>query len=303
MKPLWKPDPQKLKKTHMHRFLKIIEAKYHLKKDDYKSLHEWSVKNPARFWEEVWKYCDIKASHPATQVMGEPKMPGTIWFQGSRLNFSENLLRFRDNKIALIYQGEEGESFQITYAELYKKVAKCAKALKNEGVKTGDRIASILPNCAETVIAMLATTSLGAIWSSCSPDFGFQGILDRFGQIEPKILFAPQGYSYNGKFFDISDKIKAVQKSLPSLKRIIIKTNTKKISILQSAKSLLLNDRRIHQDSNITWNEFLDNDAKEINFEQLPFDHPIYILYSSGTTGIPKCIVHGAGGTLIQHLK
>ncbi len=287
MKPLWKPDQKKLKKTHMVRFLKIIQEKHHLKKDNYQSLHQWSVKNPALFWEEVWKYCEIKASSPYKQVMGELKMPGTKWFSESRLNFAENLLRYRDDKTALIYQGEDGAPSKLTYKELYVQVAKGAHALKNEGLKKGDRVASFLPNCIETVIAMLATTSLGAIWSSCSPDFGLQGILDRFSQIEHKILFAPNGYSYNGKFFDVTEKVKAVQKSLPSLKRVVILD-----------PSLSAQDDRW-----VSWDQFLDNEAQEIEFEQLPFDHPIYILYSSGTTGVPKCIVHGAGGTLIQHLK
>ena len=296
LKPLWQPDPQNIKKTEIYEFQQLIKKKYGLKKDSYQELHTWSVAHPSLFWEEVWKFCDIIASKPYKKVMGKPKMPGTKWFEGAKLNFSENLLRFKDNRIALILHREDGKIKKTTYRELNNLVSSLQASLKKQGLKVGDRVASLLPNCTDTVIAMLASTSLGAVWSSCSPEFGEQGILDRFSQIEPTILFAPQGYEYNGKFYNILDKIKNIQAAIPSIKSTIISASgrnaSENIAISQFKNAYYYSDL-CHASKKATTPEFV----------QLPFDHPLYIMYSSGTTGVPKCIVHGAGGTLIQHLK
>ncbi|MBI2608220.1 MAG: acetoacetate--CoA ligase [Deltaproteobacteria bacterium] len=298
---LWKPSQEKIQKTQMYSFLKHVQKKYSLSNDSYQTLHTWSVKNPALFWEEVWKFCGVIASKDYTQVMGKPLMPGTKWFQGAKLNFAENLLRFKDERPALIYHREDGEMITWSYAKLYKQVMQLAFILKNDfGVQKNDRVASLLPNCIDTVVAMLATTALGAIWSSCSPDFGFKGILDRFGQIEPKVLFAPSFYHYNGKTFPVLDKVKMIQKALPSLKHTVISTFDSPVIPLEKG---IQDYERIGVCFFSHVLEKKKSSNSEQFFEQLPFDHPVYIMYSSGTTGIPKCIVHGAGGTLLQHLK
>ena len=291
LKPLWKPDSQKIKKTQLYEFQQLIKKKYSLKSDSYAELHTWSVTNPALFWEEVWKFCGIISSKPYKKVMGTPHMPGTKWFHGAQLNFAENLLRFSDEKAALIYHQEDGETLSLSYRALNNAVAKFQPALKHEGLKTGDRVASLLSNSIETVVGMLASTSLGGVWSSCSPEFGEQGILDRFSQIKPKILFAPHGYRYNGKFYNILDKLKKIQDSIPSITCTII-CAPKSIDISHLKNTYYYSDLFLE----------LEGD-KNPEFVQLPFDHPLYIMYSSGTTGVPKCIVHSAGGTLIQHLK
>ncbi len=275
----------------MYEFEQLIQKKYSLTFKSYKELHQWSVDNPALFWEEVWKFCDVVAGKPYKKVMGKPKMPGTKWFEGATLNFSENLLKFKDSAPALIYHREDGETLTVSYRELNNSVAKLQSALKHAGLKTGDRVASLLPNSIETVVGMLASASLGAVWSSCSPEFGEQGILDRFSQIKPKILFAPGGYFYNGTFYNIVDKLKKIQKAIPSIQRTII-CAPQEMDMSQLKNTTYYSDVFTGPEGD-----------KNPEFLQLPFDHPLYIMYSSGTTGVPKCIVHGAGGTLIQHLK
>ncbi|MBW1645512.1 MAG: acetoacetate--CoA ligase, partial [Deltaproteobacteria bacterium] len=215
------------------------------------------------------------------------------WFVGARLNFAENLLRYRDQRVALVFKGEQQEPVRLTYAELYRQVARLAKSLRQLGVVAGDRVSGFVPNMIETVIAMLATTSIGAIWSSCSPDFGIKGVLDRFGQIEPKVVFTANGYSYNGKNFDSLQRISDILNSLPSVEKVVVIPYTEADPDISGVKNSVL------------FADFLapEEDDPQIEFAQLPFDHPLYIMYSSGTTGVPKCIVHGAGGTLIQHLK
>jgi acetoacetyl-CoA synthetase len=219
-------------------------------------------------------------------------MPGAKWFSGARLNFAENLLRYRDDHVALIFKGEEQESIRITYAELYDEVARVAKALKDEGVQVGDRVGGFMPNMPQTIIAMLASTSIGAVWSSCSPDFGIKGVLDRFGQIKPKILFTANGYSFKGKGFDSLERVTDILKDLPSIEKVIVTPYTEQDPDIGTVPNAVL------------YRDFIAPDADlEVEFQQLPANHPLYIMFTSGTTGLPKCMVQSAGGVLIHHMK
>ena len=260
----------------------------------YESLHHWSVTATSGFWQSVWDYCDVVASQPSAEVVVDAdKMPGATWFPGARLNFAENLLRHRGSGTALISLLENGARSEISFDALYAQVASVSAALKACGIVPGDRIAGFMPNVTETVVAMLATTSLGAVWTSCSPDFGFQGVMDRFGQVKPKVLFAADGYYYNGKAHDSLAKIRQIADEIESFEQVVIVelvSDTPDLQDIRNAVPLA----QWHSDFAAT---------SDIEFAQLPFDHPLYIMYSSGTTGVPKCIVHGAGGTLIQHLK
>ena len=293
MRPLWKPSEERVKNANITRFIKYVNDKYGLKIDGYSALYDWSIASREDFWSAVWDFGPVIASKPYEKALEDsPTMIGAKWFLGSRLNFAENLLRFRDNHIALIFKGEARPPVRITYAQLYDQVARLAKSLRAAGVKTGDRVAAYVPNMIEPIIAMLATTSIGAIWSSCSPDFGTKGVLDRFGQIQPKILFTANGYAYNGKTHDSLWRIGGILKELPSIEKVVVIPYTEKRADISAISNA------IHYEDFISKEEGL-----QIQFEQLPFDHPVYIMYSSGTTGLPKCMVHGAGWTLLQHLK
>ncbi|MBB5018575.1 acetoacetyl-CoA synthetase [Chitinivorax tropicus] len=263
-----------------------------MKLDGYQALYDWSIEQIEAFWAELWDFCDVKASKRwEITLKNEGRMPGAEWFVGARLNFAENLLRYRDHRAALLFRGEDKLQAEYSFSELHGEVAKVAHALKQLGIKPGDRVAGFLPNLPQTVIAMLAATSLGAIWSSCSPDFGAEAVIDRFGQIEPKVLFAVDGYFYAGKTISTLDRVAEIADRLPSLDRLVVVPYLDPTPDLEDLPNA------------INWLDFADNNAKDIHFEQLPFDHPLYIMYSSGTTGAPKCIVHSAGGTLLQHLK
>jgi len=288
---LWQPNPAKMEQSQMYDFLHLIDEKYRLAEPNYAALHQWSVDNIAEFWMEFWYYAQIVNSHQYSQVVDDDrKMPGAKWFSGAKLNFAENLLQYRSDKTAIIFRGENGSEKRITQRELYNDVYRIASGLKKLGVGIGDRVAAFMPNIPETVIAMLATASVGAIWSSSSPDFGIKGVLDRFSQIEPKVVFAADGYFYNGKQFDSQDKLLGILEKLPTVQKVILVDFSGK---RDSTKF----------DNAIRWEHFGNHETGEIHFEQLPFSHPLYIMYSSGTTGLPKSIVHSAGGTLIQHLK
>jgi len=293
IKPIWEPGKERVDGANISRFMRFVQQQTN--NDDirrYAPLYDFSVRQPEKFWQFVWEFCGIRASGDFDEVLVDgDKMPGARWFPGVRLNFAQNLLRHKDDRIALIARNEWGDNRQFTYADLHEQVGKLGNALRGAGVVAGDRVAAFMPNVPETVIAMLAATSIGAVWSSCSPDFGINGVLDRFGQIAPKVLFTADAYGYGGKRFDCLAKIGSVLEKLPSVERVVVvpSGNTElKLEGLRNA---------------VAWPDFLGHELHPPRFEMLPFDHPLYIMYSSGTTGVPKCIVHGAGGTLIQHLK
>ena len=286
----WSPAAEAVEQTHLSRFIRLASNQAP-QVTDYDSLYAWSIAQPADFWPLVWRYCEVKAGTDWQQVLQHPQaMPGAVWFAGARLNFAENLLRHRDQRRALVYCDEDDRQRTLTYAQLYQQVARYAAALRRLGVRRGDRVAGYLPNIPEAVIAMLASASIGAVWSSCSPDFGLSGVLERFSRIAPKVLFAVDGYRYAGKTFRILDKVAGLAERIDSLEQVVV------IPFLQAQPEVGSIRGGVLADA---W--AVDGEALE--FEQLPFDHPLYILYSSGTTGAPKCIVHGAGGTLLQHLK
>ena len=292
-KLLWEPSEEQIKTSNMYRFMQVVNDKYNQEFNDYASLYDWSIENIQDFWATMWEFADIIASKPYDQVIEDvTKMPGARWFSGARLNFAENLLRYRDDRVALIFKGEAQESIKITYAELYDEVARLAKSLREAGVQTGDRVVGFMPNMPAAIIAMLAAASIGAAWSSCSPDFGIKGVLDRFGQIKPKVLFTANGYSFKGKKVDSLERIADILKELPSIEKVVVVPYThQKADISGIPNAVHYNDFRSSQ-SNL-----------DVEFEQLPFDHPLYIMYSSGTTGLPKCMVQSAGGILVHHLK
>lgn len=287
---LWAPTPAAVEASQLTAFTHFAERVTGLSFHNYDALHSWSIQDPGTFWDLVWDFTHIQAAVKGDEtVKNLAQFPGASWFPQARLNFAENLLAERSDKIAFVSLLETGARRTVTYAELYEQTAAIATQLQQLGLQPGERVAGWLPNIPETAVAMLAASSLGGVWSSCSPDFGAPGALDRFGQIEPRVLFACDGYHYAGKVIDIRDKVREVASQVPSIETIIW------VPMLQDSFAL--------HPGETMWNEWLSAKARPLQFTQLPFDHPLYILYSSGTTGKPKCIVHGQGGTLLQHKK
>ncbi len=289
--PLWRPDPKTLTETNVIKFISALNERFQLTLTDTQSLWEFSVNEPEKFWSFLRDFAGIIGEGWGERVLiNGDKLPGAIWFPDAKLNFTENLLRQATPDPAIIFRAEEKVSKEVSYKELHDQISQLAAAMKGCGVRSGDVVAGCMPNMPESLIAMMAATSLGAIWSSCSPDFGVQGVIDRFGQIKPKILFAVDGYYYNGKEFNIIKKLEEITTALPTLKKVILTPFIGKI----------VNLSKIPNAETIA--EFTSGHPPgQLVFERFPFNHPLYILFSSGTTGKPKCIVHSAGGTLIKH--
>jgi acetoacetyl-CoA synthetase len=289
--PLWSPSTRRVQQANITRFMQLLRQERDPGVRDYQSLYRFSIDSPKAFWRAVWEFGGVIGSAGSRTVEQFDRMPGAQWFPDARLNFAENMLRYRDDREALVFTSETGPGSTLTYRQLYLQVAAVASALREFGIQPGDRVAGYMPNMPETIIAMLAATSIGAVWSSCSPDFGINGVVDRLGQIEPKVLFCAAAYTYNGKQHDCLAKVRNIQERIASIRKIVVTPYVDPSPDLD------------HLDNAELLETFSNPNATVIEFARLPFDHPVYILFSSGTTGVPKCITHGAGGTLLQHLK
>ncbi|MDA0655156.1 MAG: acetoacetate--CoA ligase [Proteobacteria bacterium] len=291
--PLWRPSEEKVENANLTAFMRGLEVSQGVALADYEALYDFSLESMDIFWTELWDFAGVVAELRGERVLvGGDKMPGAQFFPDAKLNFAENLLRRRDDTDAMVFWAEDQIKRRISWRTLYEDVSKLAAALRAMGVGPGDRCAGFVPNAPEAVIAMLAVTALGGVWTSCSPDFGAQGVLDRFGQVAPKVLFTADGYIYDGKRHDSLGRVAEMAPSLPSVERIVVFPNLSDAPEIGKMSNAVL------------WSDFIaEQPGGDIAFERLPFAHPLYIMYSSGTTGTPKCIVHSAGGTLLQHLK
>jgi acetoacetyl-CoA synthetase len=292
-KLLWKPSEERIKQANITRFIEFVNKKYGENINSYFQLYKWSVERIPDFWAAMWEFGEIIYSKKYEKVVDDlNKFPGAKWFIGAKLNFAENLLRYKDNRPALVFHGENRKKVKMTYAELYANVARLAKPLHEIGIAPGDRVGAYMPNIMETTIAMLAATSIGATWASCGSELGSISVIDRLGQIQPRILFTADGYVYKGKFFNILSNVERIVRAIPSLEKIIVVPYTEE------------NPDIGHIPKASLYNDFIASGKNSgVQFEQLPFDHPLYVMFSSGTTGKPKCMVQGAGGILINHLK
>ncbi len=294
---LWEPSADQIKDAQITAFIKRIEQQFSLQFDDFQSFYDWTIREPEPFWEALWDFCGIISSEPYSRVLEKgSEMVEAKWFPGARLNFAENLLRYNDQQTAIVFWGEDKVRRTLSYTQLHQQVAWLARALKDMGVGIGDRVVGMLPNMPEAVIAMLATSSLGAVWSSCSPDFGTEGVVDRFGQIEPKVLLASDGYYHKGHVYKTLETASEVVGKIPSIEHFILCRYV-------NPTELTMPDLRDNVSGHVFHTLIEPGSPPPLHFTQVAFDHPLYVMFSSGTTGKPKCIVHGVGGTLIEHLK
>lgn len=291
---LWTPDPERIQNATLTAFMDFVRVDQKVTLADYDALYQWSIEQRPAFWQAVSDFFQVHYQTPAQTVLAQDQMPGAQWFAGARLNYAEHLLRFgQTDHTALVFRGEHGERSQLSYRQLVRQVAAAQGGLVRAGVGRGDRVAAIVTNSPEAVVMMLATVALGAIWSSCSPDFGLQGLVDRLGQIEPKVLVAVDGYYYNGKTIDCGSRVAEVQARITSIQKTVW------LPFIQP----FIQSGAVCGDNTVVYGDFLDQSQTNVHIEPVDFNHPLFILYSSGTTGVPKCIVHGHGGTLLQHLK
>jgi len=291
-KLLWEPTEERKKNTNITRFIEFVNKRYKKNFHSYKELYDWSVDKIPDFWASVWDFVEIKSFKGYEMVVDDvTKMPGAKWFAGARLNFAENMLRYRDEKTAFIFKGETQKSVRMSYVELYDSVARLAESLREMGIKPGDRVAGYMPNMIETAVAMLASTSIGAVWASCATDIGSGAAIDRFGQIEPRVLFTVDGYFYKGKPFNSLANVAEIVKGVRSIKKVIVARYREEKPDIS------------HIPNSAYYEDFMAKGTPEIQFEQLPADHPLFIMFSSGTTGKPKCMVQGAAGILVNQLK
>ena len=292
-KILWQPSQERIDQSNIIKFMDTVNADWNINLRDFDELYDFSVQEAEKFWQSLISFAEVVSETWGGDVLKNPgKMPGSIWFPDAKLNYAENLLRRKDDTDALVFWGEDKVKLRFSHKELYNEVSRVAQALLSMGLVPGDRVGGYMPNMPQTIIAMLAAVSIGATWSSCSPDFGVQGVLDRFGQIKPKVIFVSDGYFYNGKAHDVTEKTAQIVGQLPSVERTVFIPYCNPKPVIDNVANSVL------------WDDFInDFNDSEIEFAHLSFNHPLYIMYSSGTTGVPKCIIHGAGGTLLKHLS